>query len=396
MQKTTLKYKLKKRLPPDLFHVLKLIYKQRDLFHYWFPYIFYNGRALNPTRITLEVTFRCNQKCLMCPQSADILSEHSRLQEQRRTSKELTTAEIYSIVDEAAGMRVSSFGITGGEAFMRKDILQIIRYVKSKGLNCSVLSNGTMIGKQLAQEIVAAKLDRITFSLDGSREIHDKIRNVKNAFGNLMQAVAYIQEEKKKRKVSHPYLSFSSTISSVNSECLSELMDVAAEREMDMNFGYLFYTTDEMIQKTNKIFKMEGAKAEDQDVSDYLKKVDVEKLKTEIEKIKRKEKSLGIKATFQPPLKGNEIYRRFYDDSFAYTNKCFFPWYGVRINPYGDVYPCSMNVVMGNIKDNRLGDIWNNEKYIEFRRSLKHNKLFPKCIKCCVLNNKLWSFLPSF
>ena len=391
-----LKYQLKKYLPPAVFHTLKKVYQQRALFHYWLPYVFSNGNAWPPTRLTLEITFRCNQKCLMCPQATDIRKQDSQLLQRRQVSSELTAPEIYSLADEVARMKIKEIGITGGEAFLRKDIIQIIRYIKRRGLNCSVLSNGTLIDRETAAEIVAAKLNRITFSLDGPREIHDQIRNVKNAFDNLMQSVSYIKEEKKKRNSVIPYLSFSSTISSINSGILSQLMAVAAEQELDINFGYLFYTTDSMIQRTNEIFKMGDAKDEDQDIADYLKKVDVGELEPEIEKIKQKEKTLGIKATFQPPLKGREIYRRFYDDSFSYTTKCFLPWYGVRVNPYGDVYPCSMNVLMGNIRNETLGSIWNNERYVGFRKSLKKNKLFPKCVKCCVLTNKLWSYLPGF
>lgn len=391
-----LKYYLKENLPPRLYHILAVAYKQRELFRYWIPYVFGNGKALAPTGINLEVTFHCNQKCLMCPQAIERHHDNSHLLEKLRTLRELTTEEICSLVNEAARMKVKIFCITGGEAFLRKDIVEIIRHVKRKKIHCHVISNGTLIGKELAKEIVSAKLDRIIFSLDGPEEIHNKIRNSKNAFSNLMQTVGYLKEEKKIRKTNIPHLSFSCTISAINSGNLSQLMDVAALNDMDMHFGYLFYTTDEMRKRTNDIVKMEDAKDEDQDVAEFLKKVDVEKMQVELKKIEQIEKTIGVKATFAPPLKDDEIYRHFYDDTYSYTNKCFYPWHKVRVSPYGEVYPCSMNILMGNIRDENFSKIWNNEKYVDFRRSLKKNKLFPKCAKCCVLNNKLWSYLPGF
>jgi len=391
-----IKYYLKEKLPPFIFHILKVIYKQRALFHYWIPYVLGNGKALTPTRLSLEITYHCNQKCLMCPQAAEISHDDSLLLKKRKTLRELSTEEIFSLISDAKRMGIKEFGLTGGEPFIRKDVVDIIKFIKNSKLDCSVLSNGALITKDIAKEIVAAQLDRITFSLDGHEEIHDKIRNSKNAFSKLMQAVSYIKDEKERKKSNLPYISFSTTISAINSNYLAKLVDVAAQQDMDINFGYLFYTTKEMTEKTNKILRMENIKDEDQDVKDSLKKVDIKKLEEEIEKIKQKEKTLGIKATFQPPLKGEEIHLRFNDDSAAYATKCFLPWYKTIVNPYGNVYPCSMNILMGNIRDDSLSNIWNNDKYVNFRKSLKQNKLFPKCVKCCALTNKLWSYLPSF
>jgi len=367
-----IKYYLKEKLPPFIFHILKVIYKQRALFHYWIPYVLGNGKALTPTRLSLEITYHCNQKCLMCPQAAEISHDDSLLLKKRKTLRELSTEEIFSLISDAKRMGIKEFGLTGGEPFIRKDVVDIIKFIKNSKLDCSVLSNGALITKDIAKEIVAAQLDRITFSLDGHEEIHDKIRNSKNAFSKLMQAVSYIKDEKERKKSNLPYISFSTTISAINSNYLAKLVDVAAQQDMDINFGYLFYTTKEMTEKTNKILRMENIKDEDQDVKDSLKKVDIKKLEEEIEKIKQKEKTLGIKATFQPPLKGEEIHLRFNDDSAAYATKCFLPWYKTIVNPYGNVYPCSMNILMGNIRDDSLSNIWNNDKYVNFRKSLKH------------------------
>lgn len=104
---------------------------------------------------------------------------------------------------------------------------------------------------------------------------------------------------------------------------------------------------------------------------------------------------MKLNVTFSPNLRKSEIYRRFMDDSYSYVDKCFYPWYEIRINPYGVVYPCSMNVDMGDLRKKPLSKIWNNQKYIGFRKALKENKLFPKCKKCCKLNNKIWDYLPK-
>ena len=109
---------------------------------------------------------------------------------------------------------------------------------------------------------------------------------------------------------------------------------------------------------------------------------------------KNKAKDYGILLNFQPYLAGQDIVRRFHDDTYAYVNKCFYPWYAFRVNPYGDVYPCSMDILIGNIKEQSIKTLWNNEKYVSFRKALMKKGIFPRCTKCCVLNNTLWSYLP--
>ena len=131
-----------------MFNILMGIYKQRTLSHYWLPYLFYNGKAFKPLALNFEITYRCNQRCLMCPLATETRHESSKLLEKCKTLTELSTEEICNMVDEAKRMNINAIRITGGEAFLRKDIIQIIRYIKQQGLKCFMISNGTLIDKK--------------------------------------------------------------------------------------------------------------------------------------------------------------------------------------------------------------------------------------------------------
>ena len=63
---------------------------------------------------------------------------------------------------------------------------------------------------------------------------------------------------------------------------------------------------------------------------------------------------------------------------------CKFPYHDIFINPEGCVYPC-LPVNMGSLKDNKLKDIINNEKFIQFRKMLKEEKVLKPCNLCCDL-----------
>ena len=104
---------------------------------------------------------------------------------------------------------------------------------------------------------------------------------------------------------------------------------------------------------------------------------------------------MNVNMNIQPYLKEpQELHEHFFNDEHAYVNHCFHPWHSMRINPYGEVYPCPMNVLMGHVRENKISDIWNNNNYINFRRELRSVGIWPKCTKCCVLTNKLNDKLP--
>ena len=44
-------------------------------------------------------------------------------------------------------------------------------------------------------------------------------------------------------------------------------------------------------------------------------------------------------------IEPEEIRRRFEDPDYAFVEKCFYPWKSARVNPYGNVYSCSIDVI---------------------------------------------------
>lgn len=362
---------------------------------YWFPYVFMEGKALPPTGIDIELTFRCNLKCQICPQE--------RYKQRRKAAgidlakdvvPEIDTREIEALVEDVAALGVKLVTLTGGEPFLRPDLPQIVQIIKKRRLQCNILTNGLLVGENRAAEMVRAGVDTIIFSLDGPPQVHDRIRGARGAHERVFQAVRRIQEEKKKRGVSRPYLGLNCTISALNQTSFSHLVDIASTYQLaSVNFGYLFFTDKQAIEKTSRLVEFQQAKEEDQVLPPDLWQIDVARFQAEKNTTQKKAAQAGVYISFTPNLKANEIEHYFYDANYAYCGKCFHPWISSRVNPYGDVYPCSIDLLMGSIRKTPFSLLWNNEKYRHFRKTLKLHKLFPKCHKCCNLNNKLWNYL---
>jgi radical SAM protein with 4Fe4S-binding SPASM domain len=110
-------------------------------------------------------TQACNLRCTYCYQSA----AHAR-------SNELSTAEAMTLVDQTADLGAEGFIFTGGEPFVRSDLLEIARYARGRGLGTSVITNGHYIDASNAGE-VARLFDGISVSLDsGTAHHHDSCR----------------------------------------------------------------------------------------------------------------------------------------------------------------------------------------------------------------------------
>jgi len=94
----------------------------------------------------------------------------------RFSGPELTTEEALKMVAELAELGASHLAITGGEPFLRPDVLDVAREAREHGLSVSFNTNGSLIDDRLAKEL--RELDAFAFvSIDGAdREVCDVLR----------------------------------------------------------------------------------------------------------------------------------------------------------------------------------------------------------------------------
>ena len=361
--------------------------------YYWLPYNFGKGYALPPLAVTLEVTFACNLKCEMCP----LWQFRKTLPGQQYSREgELTTEEYRVLIDELAKSGTRKVSLTGGEPFVRKDLVEIIRHIKSRNLYANLITNGTLMREQEIEKLLRTGLDHIVFSLDGPPDIHDEVRGVRGAYDRLIKSMRALSRMRRELGLTKPWIRVNHVISAQTASHLSEIFDHLKGIDVDaVHFNYVFFTDAESEKKTNLILGQDigRVKLEDQKLPDELKQVDVEKLHEQIALVADRSRAKQIRVRFSPPLKGDEIRRRFCDPNYIYVDKCFTPWFRGRVNPYGEVYPCSIDLPMGNVRDNGFMALWNSEKYRRFRKALKAAGLFPVCKRCCTLD-KVWGHLP--
>jgi len=122
------------------------------------PILFDNhGRPLNYLR--LAVTDRCNLRCFYCMPEEGI---------KYMPKKELLTfEEIERLVSLLAGMGITKVRLTGGEPFVRTDLMKLItRIVEIEGINdLHITTNGVLTAPHI-KELKALGIASVNLSLD--------------------------------------------------------------------------------------------------------------------------------------------------------------------------------------------------------------------------------------
>jgi len=126
-----------------------------------------------PFMVSYSITQECNLNCKHCySDSVD-----------QAAPDELTTEEAFRLMDDLSKWGVGLLVIDGGEPLCRQDLLDIVKYASSKGLRTTIGSNGTLIDKAMATEMLDAGVKCVAISVDGTNsQTHDSFRGMSGAF----------------------------------------------------------------------------------------------------------------------------------------------------------------------------------------------------------------------
>ncbi|MFZ5752674.1 MAG: putative heme d1 biosynthesis radical SAM protein NirJ1 [Bacillota bacterium] len=122
--------------------------------------------------VVWNCTRTCNLKCIHCYAASD----------QQKYAGELTTEEGKAFIDDLKSFNVPVLLLSGGEPFMREDVLHLAQYAASLGIRTTFSTNGTLITRKVAQKLKEMGVGYVGISLDGIGENNDRFRGQKGAF----------------------------------------------------------------------------------------------------------------------------------------------------------------------------------------------------------------------
>lgn len=136
-----------------------------------------------------EITHQCNYQCSYCIFSCN----------GKKIPHELTTKECFKVIDQLVENDFKYLKITGGEPFIRKDIIEILQYASTR-LRTDISTNASLITKSTVEKLNEIPLKMIHVSLDGTKREHESVRG-KNTYQRTMRGLRALKESKNKVRI---------------------------------------------------------------------------------------------------------------------------------------------------------------------------------------------------
>ena len=308
-----------------------------------------------PVHVVWEITLACDLKCLHCGSRAG-----------RRRPNELNTEECLEVIESLARLGTREVSLIGGEAYLRKDWIQLIKAIRSHGMYCAIQTGGRNLNPARLAQAVEAGLNGVGVSLDGMAPLHDKVRNVPGSFGKAVDTL-------KRARAAGLATSVNTQIGALTLPDLPALMDTIIE----------LGATHWQIQLTVAM----GNAADNDEL--LLQPYQLQELMPLLASLYRRGLSHGLLMNV-----GNNIgyygpyehlWRGFGDERVHWTG-CSAGQQVIALEADGTVKGCpslaTVGFAGGNVRDLSLEEIWRTSEAIHFGRLRSVDDLWGFCRTC--------------
>ncbi len=349
---------------------------------------FRDGRSGPPANLNLNLTRRCNLKCVMCEQHRhDPGPTGLPWYDPRR---ELPLSAWIGLLDQVAAFRPRLY-LTGGEPTLYPHFPEFLDEAKRRGFVVHLQTNGTLLDR-VADRLVDLGVEMVTVSMDGPREIHDAVRGQAGAFGKSSAGIKALVAARDRHRAPGPIILINCVISKASLATLDQMAPLAHELGADiLQIQHTIFNSAANVQRHNRALSPEFAAGQGLDLAppsipdsefyeSELTAADLPVLRDRLQEARRQAKD-RVKLLFLPNLPLDLLEPYYLDLAHPFPQMCNAPWKGCRILPDGTVSPC-LHLVAGNIATQPFQEIWNGPKMRRFRQIIAR-RLFPGCARCC-------------
>jgi radical SAM protein with 4Fe4S-binding SPASM domain len=294
-----------------------------------------------PHVLRIEPASKCNLACSHCPTgTVDMIRSIMKPDVMERAMSQL---EKYKELVRVVVL------YHGGEPFLNKRFFEMLRRVKAAGIgHVKIDTNAMLMTDKIIEGVVRDGLDLIVFSTDGdSPAMNDFIRR-NSKYETIVRNIKKLLDHKRKVGAKSPAVKIAN----------ARFIDPSTYR------GGLPEPSPHLLEE----FK------------DYLDEVDIV--------------SHWIIRWPHLPVE-EEWYETVFDpyDTRGDQSYCDHVHHTMTVRWNGDVVACcydlTSELLLGNIMQDDLVDIWNGERYLQLRQSLATKKYVPTCENCNVVRQNV-------
>ncbi len=314
-----------------------------------------------PEEMYLEVTNRCNLKCTTCPQSWGMSEE----------SADLTPESARSLLDQLPSVRrVVLHGI--GEPTLNPQLAEIIGAVKERGAYALFNTNGLLLRGRLLEQLVHSGLDEVRISVDAATPETYRLVRGADMFSRVIANAKSLAATRARLGAQTPRLSLWMTGLKSNIRELPDLVRVAAASGI----------SEVYIQRL--VFSGRNLAREEEALYGHMGEAELEGLR----EAERVAEDLGV------VLRGSsEALPAEHAPEFAERpwSACRRPTSLMYITANGNVLPCCIapftdapygSLILGHTGRMSLEEIWNGDKYEEWRANMQSERPPEACRGC--------------
>ena len=320
----------------------------------------------DPVCLYLETTNRCNLLCTTCPRTYEELEPPADM------SWDLFT----SIVDQVPSIqRAVLHGV--GEPMLVKNLPQMVRYLKDRGVYVLFNTNGTVLNEKNGRALIAAELDELRVSLDAANAKSYRAIRGKDYFNRILRNVRAFRVLQEREGHAKPRVSAWLTGLRETIEELPEFVKVAAEigvKEVYLQ-RMVFFSEDAV-----------GHARPDQALYERLSREEA----SLIDRAVALAKSLGLAFSASGAASEPGMSLRRSSDGSPWS-LCRRPWTVMYFTANGRALPCCIapfsqrgyeNYTLGDATQHTLREIWDGPAYRKFRNALLSDKPPDSCANC--------------
>ena len=278
-----------------------------------------------PSFASFELSARCNLNCPQCDVGNKLTN---------RKNNFLNYNEYCKIIDEIGTTMLDAIFYFQGEPLLNKNFANYISYAKQYNIYTITSTNAQIINKNIALDIVKSGLDKIIISIDGTtQEVYEKYRKG-GLLSKSIEAIKLLKEAKTELNSKTP--------------CIEAQFIV-------------FRFNEHQIDEFKKLAPAWGA----------------DKISIKSAQIHSPNENSEIIPTINKYIRYHKINGK-WKIKKDYTKACFRAWYGMVISADGNILPCCFDKqekhIYGNIKEDKIENIWKNKKSKNFRNILLNNR----------------------
>ena len=345
-----------------------------------------------PQEVSMQLTYKCNLRCLHCFQWNEQGFFHSYDSQRKRA--ELDIRVVHDVLRLTAGQRAKLF-LWGGEPLMHSNFGEIASLIERYPRVVNMCTNGLLMERNAEHLLRIGPTLNLLVSLDGFEAEHEALRG-RGSFARAMRNIQAFLDLQRRGEY-RGELSVACMVSEAMVGRMYEFTDWAEETGFNSVYWLLpWFISPETAASMDQLYEDEfawlnppepGEKPTWHSYTYALPADAIGDLRDSMSRIA--ERVWKLRLRYQPQIESDEI-----DDFIRGTSRpaqrrhrCLAVSNRMEIHADGRVSSCKFfpEFVIGNLHETPADELWLSERFRRVRAILRKNGLMPVCSKCILL-----------